>query len=197
MLKCIHNNIFILRYHDKRNRNHDRRHRNHDRRHRNHDRRHRFDWFFIYLFFLMFSYERLLSLIYSNNYFSALWKLRFFNSNSFRALWRLRFFNLNSFRALQACGFCIIALILYYIFVHFESFRSVVNQRKKNDIFNYFRCVLQSFKLSLLIGLPELIDYMKQSSHSMRRLRLILQVWLLLSFALLASAWPCTVHQNL
>ena len=52
-------------------------------------------------------------------------------------------------------GFCKNALILQY-FVHFESVRSVVNQIKEyNNTFYSLKCILQSFKLSLLTGLSE------------------------------------------
>ena len=42
------------------------------------------------------------------------------------------------------------------ILFHFESVRSIANQRKKITIFYCFKFILQSFKLSLLTGLSEL-----------------------------------------
>ena len=51
-------------------------------------------------------------------------------------------------------GFC---KMLWYcrILFYFESVRSILNQRK-NSIIYWFKCILQSFRLSLLTGFSEL-----------------------------------------
>ena len=42
------------------------------------------------------------------------------------------------------------------VFFYFESVGSIMNQSKYNNIFTGLKCILQSFKLSLLAGLSEL-----------------------------------------
>ena len=59
------------------------------------------------------------------------------------------------------CGFCFCYMLWYNIAVHcnlfyFESVRSIVRQRKNNNIL-LVKCIPQSFKLSLLTGLSELL----------------------------------------